>query len=71
MSKFEQYAEAYEWDVNADIPTLQEYLNKLGREQTYAFAIGLDDIVKLIEKAINILEEEIENRELQASGYHH
>lgn len=71
MSTFEQYADAYGWDVNADLPTLYEYLNMLGREQAYAFAVGLDAQVKFIEESINVLEEEIENREMQASGYHH
>lgn len=71
MMTFKDCCAAYGWDANADIATLNQYLNKLGNEQAYAYAVGLDDTVKIIEKVINILEEEIENRELVASGYQH
>ena len=76
MSNFtyEEIAMALGWEADPTYDTLVDYSNYSARQSALAYAIGKDDDVKFWDKVIEVIEDELEARELVEQGagtYHH
>lgn len=74
---YSDYAYAFNWSLNPTEEEITTYMNSIGRSQTLAFAMGLDDEVKFYEKVIAALEDKLEETILTDEAksiperYHH